>query len=437
MSLKISRILHAGYIFTKDQTSIVFDPIFENPFSSNCYAFPSVNINHKVIKHTRFNAVFISHYHDDHFSIKSLDLIERKTPIYIYCIDEEILTIIRALGFENVYQLEINQVITIDSFQVTPRLALDSDVDSLFQIQVDDLNILNVVDSWIDDYTIKKLESLKPWNLILWPFQTMRELEVIAPDRFENSEVHLPHEWIEQLQILDPEYLIPSSCQFKFENWSWYNQSYFPISYRKFEIEINQVLPMTKIIKLNPSESIQWLDQKFYSTDPLTWIQILSDPIEDYQYNPDILPPSTGDISKNFLALTEDQKCHVIHFCENVLVSRFNSLAPVADPYFDNNHIWLLKLWDENDNITEFYYQIIGAQLIRLSVAAQPISWTTELPIQKLYSAIVSGESLTSLYVRIHGSQFDDILNDPLIRSLYSGQVASYQKAQLKEMNII
>lgn len=437
MSLKISRILHAGYIFTKDQTNIVFDPIFENPFSVNCYAFPSVIFDLEAIKKIRFDAVFISHYHDDHFSMESLNLIERNTPIYIYCIDEEILSIIRCLGFKNVFQLEINQVVTIDSFRVTPRQALDADVDSLLQIQVDSLNILNVVDSWIDDYTIKKLESLKPWNLILWPFQMMRELEVIAADRFEKTEVHLPHEWLEQLRVLNPENLVPSSCQFKMESWSWYNQAYFPISYKKFGIEMSLVLPETKIIKLDPSESIQWRDQKFYLTEPIPWIQVTSDKNEDYQYDPNLEPPPTQNISKLFSSLTDDQKNLVIHFCENEISERFNSLPIVADPYFHNLHIWQLKLWDENANDTVFLYQIRDARLSRIQTATQPVSWTTELPIQKLYSAIVNGESLTSLYVRIYGSQFDDLVDDPLIRSLYTGQVASYQKAQLRKLNKI
>lgn len=54
MSLKISRILHAGYIFTKDQTNIVFDPIFENPFSFNCYAFPEVEFDLESLKKLKF-----------------------------------------------------------------------------------------------------------------------------------------------------------------------------------------------------------------------------------------------------------------------------------------------------------------------------------------------------------------------------------------------
>ena len=79
--LKISRILHAGYLFECSDVSIAFDPIFENPFSKNCYAYPNVQFNHEKIRNLRLDAVFISHYHDDHCSLESLVLLSKETPI--------------------------------------------------------------------------------------------------------------------------------------------------------------------------------------------------------------------------------------------------------------------------------------------------------------------------------------------------------------------
>ena len=79
--MKISRILHAGYVFECDGTRILFDPVFENPFSRNCHAFPDVRFDLAAIRGLRPDAVFISHFHDDHCSMESLDLLDRATPI--------------------------------------------------------------------------------------------------------------------------------------------------------------------------------------------------------------------------------------------------------------------------------------------------------------------------------------------------------------------
>jgi len=220
MKLKISRILHAGYVFQYGSTQIAFDPIFENPFSHNCYAFPSVQFDLTQIQKLKFDAVFISHFHDDHCSMESLVHLNRETPIYMYCIHEEMFDLIKRLGFVHVHSLRLDQSVQVGDLDVIPRRALDVDVDSLFQIKAGGLNVLNVVDSWIDDDTLDQLVQAGRWDMILWPFQTMREIEVIAPSQGVQVPAILPEEWIFQLKKLNPRYVVPSSCQFKQESWS-------------------------------------------------------------------------------------------------------------------------------------------------------------------------------------------------------------------------
>ena len=246
MTLKLSRILHAGYVFECEGIQIAFDPIFENPFSRNCHAFPDVRFDHAQIRELKLAAVFISHFHDDHCSLESLDLLHRETPIYIYCLFEELFAMVRALGFVNVQPLRVNQAVRVGPFEVIPREALDSDVDSMFQIKAAGLNVLNVVDSWIAPDAMTELAKYAPWDMVLWPFQTMREIAVLSPSRAAAAAAALPEDWIEELTILNPRYVVPSSCQFVQEPWSWYNRAFFPITYRQFRREIEAALPNTR-----------------------------------------------------------------------------------------------------------------------------------------------------------------------------------------------
>ena len=116
MSLRISRILHAGYVFECEGTQIAFDTIFENPFSRNCHAFPDVRFDLEQIRQLTFDAVFISHFHDDHCSLESLALLDRATPLYIYCLFDELFAMVRELGFSNVTALKINAPVSIGTF---------------------------------------------------------------------------------------------------------------------------------------------------------------------------------------------------------------------------------------------------------------------------------------------------------------------------------
>jgi len=443
-SLEISRILHAGYIFNYNDTKIMFDPIFENPFSYNCYAYPNVQFDHEVIKKLKFDAVFISHYHDDHCSLESLHLLERKTPIYIYCVHEEIFLMIKKLGFENVYSLKLNTSIIIGSIEIIPLPALDREVDSIFHIKAGELNILNVVDSWIDPETLNTLKKTLTWDMILWPFQTMRELEVLCPSRVPVSIPELPIEWIEQLNILNPKYIIPSSCQFIHEDWSWYNQALFPISYQKFAEEINILLPQTKIIRLNPANSISIIQNSVDFLKPLSWIQPIGNQDIDYSFNPNLKVPSTSDISKHFNSLNNQQAEMVYQFCRSNIIEKYNSIGYSNERYFDKTRLWRLSIYDHLGIAQHFYYKLHSDKIEHYRHSDFPLSWTTEVPIAKLYGALYNGETLTSMYIRINDTTFCpeieneiksvDIFEDPLIRCLFHGNFGAYQNAQLKNI---
>ncbi len=444
MALRISRILHAGYVFECQDTQIAFDPIFENPFSRNCHAFPNVKFDTDQIQALRFSAVFISHYHDDHCSMESLNLLHRETPIYIFCLHDEMLSMIRELGFQNVRALQLDQAVVVGSFEVTPCRALDADVDSIFHIKAEGLNVLNVVDSWIDWETLEVLRKTSPWDMILWPFQTMREIEVLAPSRAEPASAQMPPEWIEQLKALNPKFIVPSSCQFVMEDWSWYNHAFFPISYQQFQSQIERALPSCRVIRLNPSVSVTLTANSVQPASSLEWIQPVGPQDFDYDYHPDLRPPSTAEIARQFPALTDAQLERVLNYCQFEIISKYHSVESAQDPYFQTTRNWRLLIYDHSGNATEFKYLLNADHLERVPEFTGPLSWLTEVSASKLYAALEEGESLTSMYLRINDAEFApeiekeisaaDVVEDPLIRCLFSGVFGAYQRAQLRQI---
>jgi hypothetical protein len=449
VSLKISRILHAGYIFECHDTKIAFDPIFENPFSGNCHAFPDVRFAIEEVKKLNFSAVFISHYHDDHCSFESLNLIDRQTPIFIYCAFKELSDLIFQLGFHDVRHLETNTSAQVGAIEVVPRLALDPEVDSVFHIKACGLNILNVVDAWIDPSTIEILQMTAQWDLVLWPFQALRELAVLAPRYASPGAAEIPGEWIEQLKMLNPRFVIPSSCQYKMENWSWYNHQLFPISYRQFQIEIESALPRSEIVRLNPGVSVILKhspvgEPVLTPASRLGWIEPVGEQELDYHYQPGFCAPSTGEISKNFPALSEPEQDTALHFCKSGLIEKYRSLPAPLDEYFQKPRVWKLSLFDHRGLATHFSYRLLRGKIELLSQSEEQPTWSTEIPTYKLWAALTLGEALNSLYVRINDAKFTpeiekeilgaDILEDPLLRTLYNGIFGGYQIAQLKRI---
>jgi L-ascorbate metabolism protein UlaG (beta-lactamase superfamily) len=445
-ALTISRILHAGYVFECEGTRIAFDTIFENPFSRNCHAFPDVRFDADEIRRQRFGAVFISHFHDDHCSLESLDLLDRATPLYIYCIFDELFDMVRRLGFTRVHQLRLNEQVAVGPFEVVPREAMDADVDSMFQVRAAGLNVLNVVDSWIDDATLAQLVREGPWDMVLWPFQTMREIEVLAPSRSIPAPPTLPEEWIPQLQALNPRYVVPSSCQFLQEPWSWYNRAFFPISYAQFTREVTAALPGAQVVRLDPGVSVLLDASSLRPAPPLGWVQPVGPQDVDYAYEGNAAAPPTSEIARHFAPLSEAQQARAMEYCRAGVLEKYAEVAEdAASDYFDRPRIWQLSVYDHAGEATRFRYRLAPGAAATHDDGTAPLSWTTEIPAAKLYAALELGESLTSMYMRINDTVFDadterelldaDVVDDPLIRCLFSGDTfGAYQAAQLRRL---
>ena len=350
---------------------------------------------------------------------------------------------IKGLGFQEVHSLDLEIPVEQGPFKVIPHRALDADVDCLYEIQVGGQSILNVVDSWIDEAMIEKLAAKAPWDLVMWPFQSMRELEVISPKRALPSNQEVPPEHKQQLISLGPRYLVPSSCQFKQESWSWYNQAFFPTSYRAFTEQVRAILPNTVVQRMDPGRSFLLSDRELQRTEGLHWILPQSDGELDYQYDPFLTVPSAQEVNKNFSELKSQQLDQVTEFCERDILERFKSFTPWQTEYFENSKIWNLRLHFRSGQPKNYFYRIDDESLVPVG-EGEAVEWLTEISATKLFSALTSGETLTSLYLRINDCEFSgttetqiasvDIGEDPLIRTLFSGDVLGYQKNQYKRL---
>ena len=442
-AITISRILHAGYVFECEGTRIAFDTIFENPFSRNCHAFPGMRFDEAAIRQQRFDAVFISHFHDDHCSLDSLDLLERATPIHLYCQFGALFDMLRRLGFTNVHALALDRAVEVGPFTVTPREAMDIDVDSMFQVRAAGMNVLNVVDSWIDEDTLGQLAGQGPWDMVLWPFQTMRELEVLAPSRHAAAPPGLPEQWLAQLRALAPRCIVPSSCQFQQEPWSWYNRAFFPISYARFAHEVGAALPQAQVVRLDPSVSVRLDAAGLHPAPPLDWVIPVGEQDVDYAYAGNAAPPSTGEIARHFAPLTAQEQARVTEYCRRGLVAKYGDIE-AGSAYFDRPRIWRLSLFDHAGQACHYHYRLDGDSAELLDGAAGPLGWSTEVPAAKLYAALELGESLTSMYMRINDERFEpdaerelmdaDVVDDPLVRCLFGDTFGAYQAAQLRRL---
>ncbi|RYZ67191.1 MAG: hypothetical protein EOP05_18065 [Proteobacteria bacterium] len=279
----------------------------------------------------------------------------------------------------------------------------------------------------------------------------MLEIDALSPQRAQAPSRMLPPEWIAQIAALNPRFIVPSSCQFIQEDWSWQRQRYFPISYAQFEAEmvnLNRTSSFSaKTVRLNPGTSIELSPKAFKDSAPLSWIQPIGDQNVDYTFDLNDPADSIAEISKRLGPLTQKQRDRVSSFCREELTARYSELECV-EPYFDQPRRWQLDVYDSAGQFEKFHYVVKGNELTPQSSAetqGEP-EWLTEIPASKLFNALENGEALNSLYIRINDTRFSarveqelekteaDLLNDPLLRVLYEGKFGTYQKAQLRKL---
>ena len=243
----------------------------------------------------------------------------------------------------------------------------------MFQVKAAGLNILNVVDSWIDPDALTVLAQDAPWDMVLWPFQTMREIEVLSPSRADPAPAALPADWIEQLAILNPRFVVPSSCQFLQESWSWYNHAFFPITYRQFQQEVESALPSTRVVRMNPSVSVVLDAASLQLSSPLGWVMPVGEQDVDYEYKEGFEPPRTADIARHFPPLTPAQTAQVIAYCESGLLDKYREMELPPDSYFEKPRAWRLSVYDHAGAGTDYYYRLAGDSIERMT--APPARW--------------------------------------------------------------
>jgi len=252
----------------------------------------------------------------------------------------------------------------------------------------------------------------------------------------------LPPEWIAQLQALNPRFVVPSSCQFLQEPWSWYNRAFFPISYRQFENEIGAALPHARVVRMNPSVTMKLDRDGLKPAAPLDWVLPVGEQDVDYAYDPLAVPAATGEIARRFPALNVQQAERVRDYCRSGLLDKYRDMELPEDSYFEQPRLWRLSVFDHEGGETRYHYRVHGDSIDASDAA--PLSWTTEIPAAKLYAALELGESLTSMYMRINDMRFDaatesdletaELVDDPLIRCLFNDAFGAYQAAQLRRL---
>jgi hypothetical protein len=333
------------------------------------------------------------------------------------------------LGFERIEALELNESVVIGDIKITPLRALEDLIDCLFLIGQGGLKVLNVVDAGIDAAMRTRLKRIAPFDVVLWPFQILRERDILLADPAEKSFEARHAAQLQQLVDFKPRIVVPSSCQFIHEKGSWYNRIKFPISYSRFQRDVEKKSPRIRVEQILPGDTWTLTPRTFAKSGRLSWVRRLTEKAVDYKFEPSKTVPTTREIAMKRPVISAENTRRVLSFCRDELASllKRDKLRNGKGAH----SFWQLSLFDHRGHEIKFVYRFQGGRARHVPIPAFEIDYRTEIPLERL-AFVLDGGPAYMAYARIfNGPQ--DVFEDHLI-SAFSRDMLAYQNGQLRRL---
>lgn len=254
--MKLHNIGHACHIIETDKTRLIFDPVFFDLSKTGYELFPRARVFHKAIVSESLSGVFISHSHEDHFCLRSLSLFNRETPIYFFGGTDEEIGALKAIGFKTVVKLKLNRSQKVNDLVVTPIDNVMGETECGFLTQSERFSVLNLVDSFLTEDILKKINRRGPFDLVLYPFQEHHLTRLSGGDFGSSIDFESYSNRIKMAGGLATKLLVPGSCQIQFVDAKWRNLRAFPISHKRFMSDLRVLYPKLRAAELLPGDSV-------------------------------------------------------------------------------------------------------------------------------------------------------------------------------------
>ncbi len=172
MAIQVTYIGHACMVMESAGTKILMDPWLSDPIYHNSWwHFPELEITPRDVG--KVDYIYISHEHADHFDPTSLAQLDKSATILIARYKKRRFSDrIRALGFEEVQELEFGQAYSLNGSGLTVRLIAPDRPwdDSAILVKDSDNTVLNVNDCHLDDATLERLGREERIDLVFLTF---------------------------------------------------------------------------------------------------------------------------------------------------------------------------------------------------------------------------------------------------------------------------
>ena len=170
--MKVTYIGHAAMLVESAGTTILMDPWLNDPtYHGTWWHYPP--LVHRVRDLPKFDYLYISHEHPDHFDPPTLRQLNKSVPVLIANFHRKgFRDRIAALGFTDIRELDFGKTISLNGNDVTVRLVPPDRAwdDSAILVRDGKANLFNANDCHLDDATLTRLGAEVPLDIAFITF---------------------------------------------------------------------------------------------------------------------------------------------------------------------------------------------------------------------------------------------------------------------------
>lgn len=269
----LTKLPHAGMIVSGKSHHILFDPLLHNELISSAYTLnPKVQLNEAQFKKFDFSALFISHAHEDHLNLPSINLLNREITVYFPRGAIQIPNLLLRLGFRKFVQFQAGESFQFGELEVIPTPSLVDFEENGFIVKSKSASVWNLVDSVLNTSEVDKLlKRHGPPTLLLCYYQAIRENEICNKKIFSSSFESIANHYVNVAARTKARYVCPSSFDLFNAVSPWLNSYIGPVEKSDFIAQVCAKHPNSKPLTLNYGQSVDLSDASGCSILPRTY----------------------------------------------------------------------------------------------------------------------------------------------------------------------
>lgn len=417
------KLPHAGLAIKFKNTHVICDPLLNDvTIDSGTGVVSPVYPSRKFLKETIFDAVIVSHAHNDHFHLPSLALLNRQSTIYFPEGDRQIPLLLGALGFTRFISCKPGAVYKVGQLEIIPIPSAVPFPEMGIIIKNKTVSVWNMVDARPRSKNLIALKNkFGTPTLLLAYYQCFHEDKVLHAgfnDRFPFQTYEMLLKEAGQLQ---PIFMCPSSADLFNKKVGWLNYHMQPVKKQQFIDDYMKLNLKSKGVLLSAGDSFRLTNKKIIPSNKLKDDFKLKYGIPiSFPWSPDMGKESVRDHSKSELDINK-LKSKIELFFKNefgsAILQRKNH--EIAQRLIKDQVKWRIKIIFADD--TQFSYL--------MSFSEKRFKWRKE----KRANAIVDIETHIGAGVLLdffHGK----ISSYPLSTGGYVRQIDRYYRIEKNKL---